>query len=124
MRGKNKCKANIFNLESLVDRLGGDYELLNDIIEEVVSSKYEKEFFEGIESYFKDKDVKKLSMHIHKFKGSISHFQAASIDEVLREIKEKCNNQDFFAIEKLYWKLKLEYKHLKECLVLCKIRKE
>ncbi len=120
---KNKCKTSVFNLGSLVDRLGGDYELLNDIIEEVVSSKYEKEFFGGIESYVKDKDLEKLSSHIHKFKGSISHFQAESIDEVLSDIKGKCKNQDFPAIEKLCERLKLEYERLKECLILCNISK-
>ncbi|HOM43621.1 MAG TPA: hypothetical protein PK481_08820, partial [Bacillota bacterium] len=55
--------------------------------------------------------------HIHKFRGSISHFQAGAIDEVLSEIKVKCKERDFSGIEKLCGKLRLEYIRLKECLM-------
>jgi len=106
---RNKCKAKVLNIESLVERLGGDYELLNEIIEEVVSSEYEKKLFGGIEDCIKEKDLERLSCHIHKYKGSISHFQAYAIDEIMSEIKRKCRDRDFSDIEKLYDKLKIEY---------------
>lgn len=114
---KNRCKSKVFNLKSLMDRLEGDYSLLKDIIEEVASSEYEREFFGGIEDCIKEKDIKRLSRHIHKFRGSISHFQAGAIDEVLSEIKVKCKERDFSGIEKLCGKLRLEYIRLKECLM-------
>lgn len=118
---KSKYQTEVFSLESLVDRLEGDYELARDIIEEVVSGSYEKELFDGIEKYLKEKDLEKLSSHIHKFKGSLSHFQVGSIDEVLGEIKEKCKTSSFSDIEKLCGSLKQEYKRLKECLESCGI---
>ena len=112
------CRKKVFNLESLIDRLEGDYNLLNDIIAEVASSEYEREFFVGIEDCIKEKDLERLNSYIHKFSGSISHFQAGAIDEVLSEIKVKCKERDFSGIEKLCEKLRLEYMRFKECLML------
>jgi PAS domain S-box-containing protein len=114
---KNQYNSTVVCMESLIDRFEGDHELLNDIINEVVSSKYEKEFFGGIENYIKEKNLEKLSKHIHKYKGSISHFQADSINKVLGEIMECCKKQDFHQIEKLFEKLKLEYTRFRECLL-------
>ncbi len=104
-------------LESLIERFEGDYELLDDIIDEVVSSEYEEELFGGIEDCIKEKDPEKLSKHIHRFKGSISHFQADSVNKVLSEIMVCCKNQDFLQVEKLLGKLKLEYLRFRECLM-------
>ena len=94
------------------------YRGLGDVYKrQVASSEYEREFFGGIEDCIKEKDIKRLSRHIHKFRGSISHFQAGAIDEVLSEIKVKCKERDFSGIEKLCGKLRLEYIRLKECLM-------
>lgn len=120
---KKQYKTTGVNLESLIERLDGDYKLLNDIINEVVNDKYEREFFGEMENYIKDKNLEKLSRHIHKFKGSISHFQIDSIDQILCEIRECCKSQDFPAIEKLSGKLKSEYERLKECLILWQTEK-
>ena len=112
------CRKKVFNMEPLIQRLEGDYNLLNDIIDEVTSSEYEREFFVGIEDCIKKKDLERLSSYIHKFRGSISHFQAGAINEVLSEIKVKCKERDFSGIEKLCGRLRLEYIRLKECLML------
>ncbi len=114
---KNRNKPMVVCLESLVERFEGDHELLKDIIAEVTSSEYEKEFFGGLETYIKNRDFEKMSNHIHRFKGSISYFHADSINSVLYGIKECCKNQDLPAIEKLFQKLELEYARLKECLM-------
>ena len=114
---KCRYRTGLFSLEPTIDRLGGDYELLKDIIAEVVSSGYEKEFFGGIDSCLMEKDLEKLSSHIHKFKGSLSHFQAAAINGILGEIKERCKTNDFSGIEKLCISLKLEYEKFKEYLM-------
>lgn len=115
---KNKNNSSMVCLKSLIDRFEGDHELLNDIIDEVVSSEYEKEFFGGLEAYIRDKDFEKLNRHIHKFKGSISHFQADSINKALSDMKECCKNHDLSQIEKQLEKLKLEYTRLRECLMI------
>ena len=114
---KSRHNSTAVCLDLLIDRFGGDYELLNDIIDEVVSSEYEEEFFGGIEDYILEKDPEKLSRHIHRFKGSISHFQADSVNKVLSDIMACCKNQDLPQIEKLLGKLKLEYLRFRECLM-------
>lgn len=115
---KNRHKSAAICLESLIDRLEGDNELLEDIISEAVSSDYENELFGGLEEYLRDRNLEKLNRHIHKFKGSLSHFQADQINKVLCEIKECCRNQDISQLDELFKRLRFEYSRLKECLQL------
>jgi len=105
-------------MRSLIERFEEDYVLLDDIINEVVSSKYEREFFGGIEKYIRENNPERLCRHVHKFKGSISHFQAEAVDNVLGEIMENCRNKDLSQAEKLSEKLKQEYMRFKECLMV------
>jgi CheY-like chemotaxis protein/HPt (histidine-containing phosphotransfer) domain-containing protein len=121
---KKSYKRPLFSLESLCDRLDGDRELVSEIIEEVISISYERELLEGIDRCLEAKDFDRLCSHIHKFKGSLSHFQAEAIDEVLSEIKEKCRNSDFSEINTLCSRLKKEYILLKESLMSCRIMKK
>lgn len=113
---RNRHNSAAVCLKSLIERFEGDYVLLDDIIKEVISSKYQKEFFGGIEKYIGENNPEKLCRHVHKFKGSISHFQAEAIDNVLSEIMESCRNQDLSQVEKLSERLKREYIRFKECL--------
>lgn len=111
-----KHTSPVICMESIIERLEGDHKLLSEIISEVVSSKYEMEFLGGVEKYIREKNLNELSRHIHKFKGSLSHFQAEYLNALLRDIIESCKEYDFFQAEKLFQRLKMEYKRLKECL--------
>ncbi len=103
--------------ETLIDRFEGDQVLLNEVIDEVVSSRYENEFFGGLEEHIKSGDVEKLSRQIHKFKGSISHFQVYSINMILHEMKVCCKSCDLSRINELLKGLRLEYARLRACLL-------
>jgi len=106
-------KVNI-NLEPLVERLGGDYELLNNIIREVISIDYERELFDGMDRFIQRKDYKGLSRHIHKFKGSISYFQAGTINQIFNKLRESCKKEDHTAIVSLKELLREEYEKMKQ----------
>ena len=107
-----------FGLAALLDRLEGNEELLGEIIEAVISGRYEEELFSGIERYMRDRDADRLYKHIHKYKGSISHFRAENIDKLLGEIKKCCRSGDLPAIENMLPRLHKEYEELKEYLAL------
>ncbi|MGE5676994.1 MAG: PAS domain S-box protein [Pseudomonadota bacterium] len=117
---KNRNKLSLVCLETLIDRFEGDNELLNEIIDEVLSSGFEKEFLGGLDELIKNGDIEKLNRHIHKLKGSISHFQADSINKILQDMRVCCNNQDLSRAAELLKGLTLEYERLKECLIFYK----
>lgn len=118
---RNRHKMAKFSLDALIQRLEGDYVLVKEIIAEVTSSAYESELFGGIDSCLRNGDYERLCNHIHKFKGSLSHFGADSIDKALSEIKERCRTGDFSEMEVLCGRIKQEYTALKSFLLSCHI---
>ncbi len=112
----NRGRKEIYNLKPLIDRLEGDNELLNAILDEVVSSEYEDELFGCMEEYIEKKDMERLKKHIHKFKGSLSYFQADSINKIFDALKKACEDCNISTLNELCEKLKVEYGVLKEQL--------
>jgi PAS domain S-box-containing protein len=109
-------KEIIYDLKPLLGTLDGDHDLLRELAHEIASLQYEEEFLGKIEQYILHKDLENLTKQVHKFKGSISHFQIDAINNILIEIKDCCGKKDFDSLHQLLNKLKDEYLELKEFL--------
>jgi signal transduction histidine kinase/DNA-binding NarL/FixJ family response regulator len=110
-------KKGAYDLNPILKTLDGNQQLLADIINEIISTKYQEEFLGEIERYAKENDFENLAKQIHKFKGSISHFQVKSLNDILIELKECCIRQEFNLIHPLIDKLKCEYENLRSYLM-------
>lgn len=108
------------NFNWVLEALDGDRELLNEIINDVLDDRYQKDFIDNMEPYIEAGDFHKLSMHIHKFKGSIAIFNIESINHTLNQMNEHCQNGNLPAIEKSYKTLKIQFNELKRCLTVYK----
>lgn len=118
IKALNKQKSNIrYDLKPILIALDGDNKLLGELIEEITNIQYQEELFGKIERFARDNDLDNLKNHLHKFKGSISHFHVESINNVLSEIKESCRKQDIVSLNSLLNRLKNEYLSLKEFLI-------
>lgn len=112
-----QSRKNSYDLNSLLIALDGDNKLLVELIEEVTDIRYQNELFGRIERFAEDNDFEELKKHLHKFKGSISHFHVESINNVLNEIKECCRKKDVVLLNVLLSRLKNEYLNLKDFLI-------
>ena len=113
----NQKKNMRYDLSPLLAALEGDNELLDDIIKEFTSKEYEVEIFGKIEIYRENNELEGLKRHLHKFKGSISHFHVASINNTLRELSVSCKKQDIAYLKQLVSRLRSEYLDLKDYLI-------
>lgn len=101
------------NLKNIIERFDGDEKLLCEIIEDIICSKYEKEFIGNMEKYIQNSEWEKLKNCAHKFKGSISYFQSSIMLNLIEEIKRQCQRGDLHRIEDLFTNLKEEFIELK-----------
>jgi PAS domain S-box-containing protein len=106
-----------YDLDPLIDAIDEDYLLLREIINEVTGMDYQEELFGKIKKFTEDSNLENLAKYIHKLKGSLSHFQADSINTLLSELKEHCSKKDILTINQLLPKLKKEYLDLKKFLI-------
>jgi PAS domain S-box-containing protein len=118
INGRHKCLN--FNLKGLIGRLEGNNELLKEIIDEVISEKYENEFLGCMERYIEEKDYERLNKHVHKFEGSLSHFEIKSINDIFKSIKNDIKSQEIQDIHKSLDYLRYEFLKLKENLIFYK----
>lgn len=110
-------KNRFYNLKPLLVAIDGDKKLLDHIINEFTGIKYQEELFNNIEKFARESDLEALTKYLHKFKGSISHFQVASINNILRELKENCKNKNIVSLNQSLKRLKNEYIDLKNFLI-------
>ncbi|MDP4145002.1 MAG: PAS domain S-box protein [Bacillota bacterium] len=113
----NEDKSLNFNINALIYRLDGDNELLIDIIDEVVSASYRTRFLGSIEKYIDDENYEELHKSIHKFGGSISHFGAEVINNVLRRIGIAIKDKNQKIIRQEYDNLQNEFEYLVKKLI-------
>jgi CheY-like chemotaxis protein len=113
---QKRNKNMIYDLKPILGILDGDHMLLRELANEISSSQYEEEFLGKIEEYIVHKDLENLAKQVHKFKGSISHFQIEAINHILIEIKDSCERKDFNSLCRLLSQLKDEYLELKKFL--------
>lgn len=106
-----------YDLKPLLAAINEDYNLLGHIIKEFTSMKYQDDLFNNIEKFEKDRDIETLIKYLHKFKGSISHFQVESINNILYELKESCKNSNVVSVNQSLKRLKNEYVELKDFLI-------
>lgn len=110
-------KKDAYDLRPILNILEGNQQLLIDIINEIASTEYQEEFLGKIERYAAEGDFENLSKQIHKFRGSISHFQIKPLNDVLSELRECCKKQEYSLIYSSIDKLKYEYENLKSYLM-------
>ena len=110
-------KNRVYNLEPLLAAIDGDSILLKQIIKEYTSMKYQEELFSKIEKFERDSDFKAFTQYLHKVRGSLSHFQVESINNVLNELKVSCKNKDVVSLNLSLKRLKNEYLDLKNFLI-------
>lgn len=104
------------NISQLLDRLDGDTILLKEIIEEVLSEDYEKEFIGNIKLHIEKENFSELKKLIHKFDGSICNFGADIILDLLGQMKEAIDIQNNIKLEQLFKKLEIEFIKFKNIL--------
>jgi len=97
------------NMELLLDRLSGDRDVLIDIIKELTSDEYEKEYIEGMKKIIDKGNLQALEKSIHKLKGSIINFGALNIINILQKIDDNIRKQDLLKINELYKDLRIEF---------------
>lgn len=107
-----KAKLDL-HLEDLLSRIDNNKKLLKELIEEMISDSYEKEFLGNISTYIANRDFINLRKIIHKFKGSISYFGAGQIIKLLEEIESNIENGNMDLIRELYEDVKCEFTKLK-----------
>lgn len=105
-----------YSLKPLLEFLDGNQKVLEDIIDEVVSDRYQKEFIGKIEWFINNGDKDGLMKQLHKLKGSLSHFQLDSINNLLVQLKEHGGSLDFESCKLVLAELKNEYLSLREFL--------
>ncbi len=113
---KGPLEARDFDFKEIMESLDGSYELLTEIAQEFTSEKYKQEFIGKVELLIYEKDYEKLKQHIHKFKGSISHFHIASFDELFVRFKQCIQKQEYDQLVELLADLKQEYNRFKRFL--------
>ncbi|HYE10617.1 MAG TPA: PAS domain S-box protein [Patescibacteria group bacterium] len=113
---QKRNKNMVYDLKPILGILDGDHMLLRELANEISGSQYEEEFLGKIEKYIVHKDLENLAKQVHKFKGSISHFQIEAINHILNEIKDSCERKDFNSLYRLLSQLKDEYLELKKFL--------
>lgn len=109
-----KVNCDLICLDDLIDRIDNDEELLKELVEELISESYEKEFLGNMLTYIDSGDLKKLKKTVHKFKGSISYFGAGRIIELLKEIEANIEKANMDRVKELYEEVKCEFMNLKE----------
>jgi len=67
---------------------------------------------------FKGKKLEELKKRVHKFKGSLSHFEYEPIDSLLKTLESSANKGDISSLQLLFDVLKNEYGKLKEKLII------
>lgn len=110
-----KREGNIegLNIKYLLDRIYGEKNILIEIIQEVISDEYEKEYIDNIRINIENNNLKALSKQIHKFKGSISHFGANTVINILQKMGDSVKSKDMHAAKKLYEELTKEFHKIK-----------
>lgn len=108
------------NLKDIIEKFNGDKELLCEIIDDVISDEYQKQFIENMENHIKDKNFKKISDHAHKFMGSISYFGSLHILKLIDDIKRECKKRDLNRTQLIFNSLKKDFNDLKQNLIFYK----
>ncbi|MBN1390334.1 MAG: Hpt domain-containing protein [Candidatus Thermoplasmatota archaeon] len=106
----------IFDPEKIKDRIGGDDELLGEMID-IFLSVYPADL-EKIEKAIRSKDLEGIRRSAHSMKGSISNFSEKGAYIAVREIENAAERKDPNNIPQLYERL------LEELGILIKDLKE
>lgn len=108
-------RRNIDNnhVDELLNRIDYDEELLRELVEELLSESYEREYLGNMAVYIDNGDSNKLKQIIHKFKGSISNFNWEEIISLLEEIESCIEKRQMDLIKELYDDLKVCFNQLK-----------
>ncbi len=111
-------KINIenLNINQLLDRVDGDENILIEIVKEVISDEYEKEYLDSIRIYIENNNLEELGKLIHKFKGSISNLGANTMVNILQNMGNSIKTKDMHTVKNLYGELTKEFHKIKSYL--------
>ncbi|MBU5312541.1 response regulator [Tissierella carlieri] len=106
-------KIESLSIRQFLERVDGDKEVLMEIIEDIISDDYEKEYLGNIETCIEQGNLEALNKNIHKFKGSISNFDAYNAINILETMDENIKSRNLYTIKHLFKELKNEFFDIK-----------
>ena len=111
---KNQAQDIIFDRDSVLRRIGGSEELLNEI-----TSMFTNEavtMIDNLNEKFNDKNADEISKAAHLIKGASANVGAMVINAIARKIEKAAKNDDLDVISGLTEKLEHEFKRWQDSL--------
>jgi HPt (histidine-containing phosphotransfer) domain-containing protein len=105
----------ILNLESALDRLGGDKEFLMELLNELVIQI--DSGFSDLENAVAQSDLDRIKRTAHGFKGASANLNADRLAKLFSELELLGENPDRTAGHSLLDKIRENVKELKELLL-------
>jgi signal transduction histidine kinase/DNA-binding response OmpR family regulator len=105
-------KRLVFNREEALERIGGDEELLNEVVELFLDDY--REIVSRIEEAAKGEDAENLERGAHNLKGALKNLSADASSEIAEELERCGRERDFGGVEDLFAELRIELEHLKK----------
>ncbi len=104
----------VLNVEELYERVAGDEELLQEIIE-LFMEDYQ-EHLDNINTAIATNDAEALTKAAHTLKGAVATFAAAKAKDAAFVLEKMGRNNDLTGGLEAYQTLVIEVQHLKEAL--------
>lgn len=106
----------VFDPESVLPAIGGEVELLKELIE-IFQSIYPEDL-EMIEKALRNGDLDELRKSAHRMKGSVANFGKKKAFEAAKDLEEAAKLKEAEKVNKLFEELKRQVIDLNNALII------
>ncbi|MFA7410818.1 MAG: response regulator [Tissierellaceae bacterium] len=105
------------NIQAFLERINYDTDVFRQVVEEIVSDDYEREFLGAMRASIEEGNLERLRGIIHKFKGSISNIGVYKMIKLLDMMRIGIEEEDMDGLMEIFNCLSVEFDKVRKRLI-------